>query len=409
MKHYGDLRKETRLRLINNILTKGDITSSQRKTIQKFYGWLQRRGLRLESQRAYLQNMRLLFLDVKKDIDKLTRNDIDKYLQDVEKRFKPKTQTERRKFLLLIVEWFFNKKKEEIDLIKDITIKKDKGLKLPDELLTPEEIKKMVAVAKNFRDQAITILLYETGTRKGEFLQLKIKHVDITNNKFGYVTIPMGKTDSRKLPIIYSVPYLKNWLNTHPNRDDPNAPLFVTQGAWLGRAFGEDGLKRMIKILGKRAGIKKKIFPHLLRHSRLTELAKELTEQELKKFSGWTPNSNMASVYVHLSGADVSNKILANAGLIDSKTVNTKKETLLAIECPRCKKINAASNKYCDCGAVLDLKTAAKEIDKTLKKEKESEGRLKSVENKINLLVELLGKKPVLKEIEVELKRRGVK
>ena len=67
--------------------------------------------------------------------------------------------------------------------------------------------------------------------------------------------------------------------------------------------------------------IKKKIYPHLLRHSRLTELAKELTEQELKVFAGWVAGSNMAQIYVHLSGSDVSNKLLSNAGLIDTETI----------------------------------------------------------------------------------------
>ena len=262
--------------------------------------------------------------------------------------------------------------KDKLYLVNDIVLKKPRDTKLPEEILTPDEIKKVVQVADNFRDKAIMILLYETASRKGEFLQLKIKHIELDKKEYGMVTIPMGKTDSRKVPIIYSVPYIQNLLNSHPNRDNPDAPLFITQGAWLGRALGEDGLKLLLKTLSQRAGIKKKVYPHLLRHSRLTELAKELTEQELKKFAGWTPNSNMASVYVHLSGSDVSNKILANAGLIDQANgIQSNKEILKSIKCPRCDKVNPPDNKYCSCGFVLDLKEVNKILSERDKSEKE--------------------------------------
>ena len=205
-------------------------------------------------------------------------------------------------FMCNFLSWIFNTPKEKLKLIENIALKKPRDHKLPEEILNPEEIKRIVQMADNFRDKAMVSSLYETAARKGEFLQLQIKHIDLSNKEYGLITLPMGKTTSRKVPIIYSLPHIQNLLNCHPNRDNPDSPLYMTQGAWLGRAFGEDGLKRLLKILGKRAGIKKNIYPHLLRHSRLTELAKELTEQELKKFAGWTPNSSMAATYVHLSG-----------------------------------------------------------------------------------------------------------
>ena len=60
-----------------------------------------------------------------------------------------------------------------------------------------------------------------------------------------------------------------------------------------------------------------KIYPHLFRHSRLTELAASGYSNEalLKKFAGWTPGSNMAEVYFHLDDADVKNMLLIENGL----------------------------------------------------------------------------------------------
>jgi integrase len=57
-------------------------------------------------------------------------------------------------------------------------------------------------------------------------------------------------------------------------------------------------------ILGRR------VYPHLLRHSRATHLAKFLTESQLKAYFGWTQDSKMTRIYIHLSGKDVDEAIL---------------------------------------------------------------------------------------------------
>lgn len=56
--------------------------------------------------------------------------------------------------------------------------------------------------------------------------------------------------------------------------------------------------------------LKRKVYPHLLRHTGLTEMAKHLTEFQLKQMAGWTMYSKQASRYVHLSNEDLENKIL---------------------------------------------------------------------------------------------------
>lgn len=373
IKSFEEIKREDRMKRINSLKNHPSLSNKQKEVMKSFHMQLIKKQLRLDSQKAYIQNLKLLF-DGIPDALNPTDKSLDEYLTYIGK-FKPKTQTERMKFLKEFYLKYRKSSPRVVKYISGIKIKRNKDRKLPEELLSPKEIKKLVQVADNFRDKAIIILLYETAARKGEFLQLKIKHIDITEDKkkkYAFITIPKGKTDSRKLPIIYSLPHVLNWLNSHPERDDPNAPLFITQGAWLGRAFGEDGLKIMVKVLGKRAKIKKNIYPHLFRHSRLTELAKELTEQELKKFAGWTADSEMAATYVHLSQKEVGDKILANAGLIDSALIRRERNELLQIVCPGCKEMNSADNKLCStCGRVLDLKQAQVEIEKF--KEKDSE------------------------------------
>lgn len=373
MQDYSDIKKSERKKRIDAILNDEELNNRQHKELGRFHDFLIKRGLKLESQKAYLTNLRLLLKYFNKDMEDIKDKDINNYLAFLEDKYKPKTITERKKFLLLYFEYYFQKDKKDIPLIKDIVIKRIKNYKIPEELPTPEQIKKMVQVADNLRDKAMIILLYETAARKGEFMQLKIKDIhwpnrDIKKNKFCSITIinakkKPGEVETRTLPIIYSIPHLINWFNSHPNRDDPNAPLFITLGSYLGRPLGEDGLKERVHILAKRAGIKIKIYPHIFRHARLTALTAELTDQELKQFAGWDKDSNMASTYVHPKEDAIRNKILANAGLIDSKKVNKEKQSLLNIECPSCHRLNPADNKICQCGNILDIQEAQKQIN----------------------------------------------
>tara|TARA_Y100000310_G_C20655956_1_gene801964 strand:+ start:127 stop:1350 length:1224 start_codon:yes stop_codon:yes gene_type:complete len=380
MQEFKQLRDKRLREKITKHLESEELTKHQRELIEGYNTYSQKQGLDLYTIESRLREFKVFFRDFKVNPKEAKQKDVDKYLNLIGSRdYKDATIKTKKVFLIMFFEWLYGKKKDDIPTIKDIKIKDNGQFKLPEELISPEEVKRMVQIADNFRDKCLIILLYESAARRGEILQLKIKHCDITPEKYAMVTVPMGKTVSRKLPILFAMPHLKNWLNAHPLKDDPNAPLFITQGSHLDNPLGEDGLKMIIKKVSKRSKIKKNIHPHLFRHSRLTELAKELTEQELKVFAGWVGDSKMVKTYVHLSGSDVSNKLLANAGLIDSKTIRIKQKVLEQIVCPRCRKINSADVKYCDCGLCLDLKTAAKEIEQS----KEDKDKIKVLENQI--------------------------
>ena len=107
-------------------------------------------------------------------------------------------------------------------------------------------------------------------------------------------------------------------------------------------------------------GTHTRVHPHLFRHSRATELAKHLTEQQMKVYLGWTQSSKMAGVYVHLSGADMDNAILEMNGIKQSE--NHAEES---IRCQSCGHVNASMSKICgQCLRPLSIEVAA-ELDKS--------------------------------------------
>ena len=79
----------------------------------------------------------------------------------------------------------------------------------------------------------------------------------------------------------------------------------------------------------------------------------------MKQYFGWVQSSDMASVYVHLSGRDVDKALLALNGIAVND--DEEQEKFRAKTCPRCKLKNSPDSKFCNtCGLTLDLETAIK-------------------------------------------------
>jgi hypothetical protein len=79
----------------------------------------------------------------------------------------------------------------------------------------------------------------------------------------------------------------------------------------------------------------------------------------MKQYFGWVQGSDMASVYVHLSGRDVDNALFRLNGLKVNEKV--KEEEFKPLNCPRCKFRNSPDAKFCSiCGMCLDVNAAIK-------------------------------------------------
>jgi integrase len=102
---------------------------------------------------------------------------------------------------------------EEVKWIKP---KKDKNNTLPEEILTEEELKSLIAHASNVRDKALISTLYESGCRIGEICSLQVKHV--TFDQYGAQIVVTGKTGTRRVRLVYSTSYLATWISNHPDR-----------------------------------------------------------------------------------------------------------------------------------------------------------------------------------------------
>jgi len=144
-----------------------------------------------------------------------------------------------------------------------------------------------------------------------------------------------GKTGSRHIPLIQSIPFIKDWLSDHPSRNNSNSHIFVSLN---NQSNGRKGLtinglykiyddyknvllpkllsvtdplttissedKDKIKVL-----LAKPFNPYVRRHTGLTEKSTKLKTHTLKQYVGWSINSGMADKYIHYFGKFVLNPI----------------------------------------------------------------------------------------------------
>jgi len=260
---------------------------------------------------------------------------------------------------------------------KDWKVQKPKNSIMPEYLITEEEFNKLFNATDDIQERLLIGLLYESGSRIGEILSLQIKNVSFNN--YGAKLVVKGKTGQRVIPIVWFANLLRQFVESHPFKDNPEAFLFYyknSKGQIVPLTYPV--FRMRLKRLCKKVGINKRIYPHLLRHTRLTELAKELPEQILKQIAGWVPDSKMAQTYLHLSMRDVEESLLTKVYGIKPSD-NEKKEKFIV--CPKCSELNPPNATIC-WRCKTDLKES-KLIEKVL-----SEEEMKKLEDWSDVLVE---------------------
>jgi len=347
---------------IEKIKNDKEILPENKKLILDFQRHLEVNDYSENRQYKYLITLPKLAKQLNKPFDKATKEDIEKLILWVKRRKNINENTKLHYKILLkrFYKWIGNG--EYPECVKFITTtEKNNNKKLPEHMLTKKDIKKLIEAANNPRDQAFISMLWETGARIDEILKLKVG--DLEDHKYGMKVIVEGKTGSRRLILIQSVPYINVWLKSHPNRNK-DAPLWTNIGTKNhGGPIEYRAILKMLNNVAKKAGIKKPVNPHNFRHSRATYMANHFTEAQMCEWFGWVQGSKVPARYVHLSGRDIDNAYARMHGIKENE--EEEEEEVEFIKCPRCDYNNASTFKYCGrCGMALDLKTAMESEDK---------------------------------------------
>jgi site-specific recombinase XerD len=227
---------------------------------------------------------------------------------------------------------------------------------LPKDLLTREDVDVLLDACRNPRDAALIALLWETGARIGELIDLTVG--DIEDHQHGRKVVVEGKTGPRRLVLVESVPYLNRWVNQHP-KPEADAPLWckLQQGSGEERVSYNYIRQKILQRAAERADLDKPVNPHHFRHSRASYLANHLKEAQLCEWFGWVQGSDLPARYVHLSGRDIDQAYGALHGL-EPEDGDEQEESV--VSCPRCEELNEPEARFCArCGQALELDAAA--------------------------------------------------
>jgi len=236
----------------------------QSSQLQELVTELKLRGFSPQTVKTYLYQNQQFLNYTKKSPQYITEQDIKSYLGYL---LSDKQVTNTSVALIKAALKFYY---DEILNKNIVTLKTPKlARKLP-EILTKEEVKTLINVTQNQKSKIIIKLLYSSGIRLSECLNLKIKDLDL-KNKSGWVRAGKGAKD--RLFILSQD--VCHELTTYLQTRSPNDFIFTHPNS---KQLSPRNIQKIIQLAAKKAHINKQITPHKLRHSFATHLLESGTD-----------------------------------------------------------------------------------------------------------------------------------
>ena len=265
-------------------------------------------GLAKNTQLAYMRDLRLLMksLQLKADEELLqvSRQQLIAYLVRLKQEGRAASTVARK---LASIKAFYRFLTAERYLRRnpaEVLEAASRGLHLP-KVLSVQEVERLLdepnlGTLDGYRDKTMLELLYATGMRVSELVNVPVKNVDM---KMQYVIV-MGKgSKERMLPLgRTALHYLEHYLSVvRPQllhgKPDAAAELFVT--GW-GGPMTRERFYEIIVAYGKSAGISKRVTPHMLRHSFATHLLNNGTDLRIVQELLGHADISTTQIYTHL-------------------------------------------------------------------------------------------------------------
>ena len=236
------------------------------------------------------------------DVEKVTKTSLNSYVLYLEKEGRATTTISRT---LASMKAFFHYEFGEGRILRDPAelIKAPKIEKKAPTILTVEEVNSLLEQPngdspKEIRDKAMLELLYATGIRVSELINIKVEDINLA---VGFITcrdehkermIPFGKVAKQAM-----LNYMENGRVSL---------LKGQESEWLftncsGRPMSRQGFWKIIKFYGEKAGIQADITPHTLRHSFAAHLLKN--GADIHAVQAMMGHSDMATTQMYMKYA----------------------------------------------------------------------------------------------------------
>ena len=255
---------------------------------------------------SYKRDLTKFYVYIDKDLKKVSKDDIKNYLKHLyddkmnERSIARNISTLKSFYKFLNISKIINN--NPVDSISSPKL----GKKLPN-TLSEEDINKLLDIKLidnySFRNKAMLELMYATGLRVSELVNLKV--YDVNLEEAIVKTIGKGSKE-RIIPIgDYALNALKVYINEYRSslfKREVNDYLFLNNH---GKQMTRQGFFKIIKKLASEQGIKKDFSPHTLRHSFATHLLKYGADLRIIQELLGHSDVSTTQIYTHVSNEEL--------------------------------------------------------------------------------------------------------
>lgn len=165
-------------------------------------------------------------------------------------------------------------------------------------ILSQDEVQKMFDVCENLKHKVILALLYSCGLRVSELINLRWSNIDRSRMIINIIS-GKGKKDRQVMLSQSLIPLLESYWRKYQTKD------FVISGQFSDQ-YSAKSVGEVIKQLGEKSGIKKRVWTHQMRHNCFTHMVENGTDINLiQKLAGHN-NVKTTMMYTHISDSLIS-------------------------------------------------------------------------------------------------------
>jgi site-specific recombinase XerD len=168
--------------------------------------------------------------------------------------------------------------------------RKDKKLPI---VLSKENVKKLIENTNNIKHRCIVSLLYSAGLRRSELLNLKLTDIDSSRM---LIRVEDAKGNKDRYTLLSSTAL--NDLRVYYKQWKPNIYLFESPN---GKKYSPNSVGKIVVNAAIKAGIKKHVSPHTLRHSFATHLLEAGTDLRYIQLLLGHSSTKTTEIYTHVA------------------------------------------------------------------------------------------------------------
>jgi site-specific recombinase XerD len=281
-------------KIVQKTLFKRNLTEVQKKLLNSYYLFLKGKRYSKSTINTYTFFIAdFINFHTKIPIEELTNRDVELFIETVfiERNYSISSQ---RQFISALKTFTVFCPQTKID---NLSLERPKKSRSLPNVLSQEEVLRIIQLTKNLKHRAIIVLLYSSGLRIGEVTRLLLKSIDVQRKQ---IKVEGGKGRKDRFVVLAAsyLPLLQNYLTTFkPARYFIEGPI--------GKKYSESSIRKFLFKSVQKAGISKKVTPHTLRHSYATHLLENgVGLRHIQELLGHAkPETTM--IYTHVAKKDL--------------------------------------------------------------------------------------------------------